>query len=491
MARSSARPYSEALELLWGAGTCSALSDGQLLARFLATGDQAGELAFELLVKRHGAMVERVCSQILDDPGDVHDAWQAVFLVLARRAGAIRNRESVGGWLHGVAVRVANRTKATAIAHRVRERRASAAAAAKVFDANGGEIESCAIEREERAGVVHQEISRLPEKYRAPIVLCYMEGLTHDEAAASLSWPVGTVRSRLSRARDRLRERLSRRGLAAPAVAGPVGAWLAGKEAGSSALAGTFTGGSATVVPEGAAKLVLKLASQAANGSISGSTTVPVTSLILAEGVLKMMTFKKLTVIATVLLSLATLTAGGGLAVIRSSRAQQAPTREISVEEKKAPAASGQGVFLKNNDVDRQMQEMVELATIRYELVRQAFERGEISVEKLIDAGLELDKVELGAARNPAAARREIKERSFKRLEQLDRLMEIGVKEGKAKTADALAVKLRRMQAELDLKTPDNEKFDAPAILRRLNELEKRVLDLEKRVPRRGLGGSM
>ncbi len=168
MRRASARPYVEALELLWGAGICSALPDGQLLAQFLAARDQTGELAFELLVKRHGSMVERVCRQILDDPLDVHDAWQAVFLVLARRAGAIRNRESVGGWLHGVAVRVANRTKATAIGHRVRERRASAAAA-KVFDAIVvREVESCAIERDERAELVQQEISRLPEKYRAP-----------------------------------------------------------------------------------------------------------------------------------------------------------------------------------------------------------------------------------------------------------------------------------------------------------------------------------
>ena len=85
-----------------GAGTCAGLSDGQLLARFLAGRDPSGELAFEVLVKRHGPMVERVCRQVLDDPCDVHDAWQAVFLVLARRAFAIRKRDSVAAWLHGV-----------------------------------------------------------------------------------------------------------------------------------------------------------------------------------------------------------------------------------------------------------------------------------------------------------------------------------------------------------------------------------------------------
>ncbi len=278
---------------------------------------------------------------------------------------------------------------------------------------------------------------------------------------------MGTVRSRLSRARDRLRDRLSRRGLAAPAVAGPIGAWLAGKEAGVSALAGTLTGGSAAAVPEGAAKLVLKLASQAANGSISGTAMVPVTSQILAEGVLKMITLKKLTVIATVLLSVATLTGGGGLAVIRASRAQQAQTKQTSVEQKKAPPVSGQGAFLKNDDVDPQMQEMVELARLRYELVRQTFEGGEISVERMIDAALELDRVELRAATNPAA-RRELRERSFKRLERLEQHVEARVKEGNAKTSDAVAVKLRRIEAELELKMPEEQQTGA-----RASELKK------------------
>ena len=86
MTARAARSYSEPLKLLWSAGTCAGQSDGRLLAQFLAGRDEAGELAFEVLVKRHGPMVFRVCHQLLDDPGDVHDAWQAVFLVLARRA---------------------------------------------------------------------------------------------------------------------------------------------------------------------------------------------------------------------------------------------------------------------------------------------------------------------------------------------------------------------------------------------------------------------
>ena len=123
MAGATARAFGEPLETLFGAGTCAGLSDGQLLARFLAGRDEAGELAFEVLVKRHGPMVRGVCRQVLDDPNDVHDAWQAVFLVLARRADAIRNRESVGSWLHGVAVRVAARARVSAIRRGIRDRR--------------------------------------------------------------------------------------------------------------------------------------------------------------------------------------------------------------------------------------------------------------------------------------------------------------------------------------------------------------------------------
>ena len=130
MAGATARAFFEPLKTLFDAGTCAGLSDGQLLARFLAGRDEAGELAFEALVKRHGPMVRGVCRQVLDDPTDIHDAFQAVFLVLARRANAIRKRESLGSWLHGVAVRVAARARASAIRRGIRDRRTAQAARA-------------------------------------------------------------------------------------------------------------------------------------------------------------------------------------------------------------------------------------------------------------------------------------------------------------------------------------------------------------------------
>ena len=103
MANMAAQPITDHMQALFGVGTCAGLTDGQLLQRFMAGRDEAGELAFEALVAQHGPMVMRVCRNVLGDPHDVHDAFQAVFLVLARRANTIRHRESVASWLYGVA----------------------------------------------------------------------------------------------------------------------------------------------------------------------------------------------------------------------------------------------------------------------------------------------------------------------------------------------------------------------------------------------------
>ncbi len=202
MANAPAQAFGEPLEALFGGGTCAGLSDGQLLERFLAGRNEAGELAFETLVSRHGPAVLRVCRGVLRDPNDVHDAFPAVFLVLARRAGAIRRRASLGSWLYGVAVRVAARARVAVVRRSIRDRRTAQAAQAIVAAGPIQDGDSLA-ERHEGALIIHQEVNRLPERFRAPIVLCYLEGLTHDEAAARLSWPVGTVRSRLFRARAR------------------------------------------------------------------------------------------------------------------------------------------------------------------------------------------------------------------------------------------------------------------------------------------------
>ena len=192
------------LRVLWDEGTLAGLEDRALLARFVE--DRSG-LAFEGLVRRHGPMVFRVCSQLVDDRHAAEDAFQAVFLVLARRAGSIRKPDQLAPWLHGVALRTARKARSREIRRRQRERRG-----ATMRPAAGGPPE-CPLILAEEAAALHGEIARLPERYRGPVVLCDLEGLTHQEAAGRLRCPSGTVAIRLKRARERLRARLTRRGM--------------------------------------------------------------------------------------------------------------------------------------------------------------------------------------------------------------------------------------------------------------------------------------
>ncbi len=192
------------LRVLWDAGTLAGLDDRALLARFV---DDGSGLAFEMLVRRHGPMVLRVCSQLLDDRHAAEDAFQAVFLVLARRAGSIRKPEQLAPWLHGVALRTAWESRSREIRRRQIERRG-----ATMSPTDPGPPEHQFI-RAEEAEALHGEVARLPERYRGPVVLCDLEGLTHQEAATRLRCPVGTVAIRLKRARERLRTRLIRRGI--------------------------------------------------------------------------------------------------------------------------------------------------------------------------------------------------------------------------------------------------------------------------------------
>jgi RNA polymerase sigma factor (sigma-70 family) len=176
------------------------MSDTQLLEQFLAENDG---IAFRSLIDRHGPMVLAVCRSVLGGSHDVEDAFQTTFLVLVRNASTIRSRDSLGPWLHRVALRVSQRTRATASQRRAREKRRSRSEAVPASD------QAELISRP----VLHEELNRLPDRYRLPLVLCYLEGKTNEQAAAQLHWPVGTVKGRLWRARSQLRERLIRRGL--------------------------------------------------------------------------------------------------------------------------------------------------------------------------------------------------------------------------------------------------------------------------------------
>jgi RNA polymerase sigma factor (sigma-70 family) len=182
------------------------LTDQQLLDRFTARREEA---AFAALVRRHGPLVLGVCRRVLFNWHDAEDAFQATFLTLARKAGAIGKRESVGGWLYQVAYHLSVKARVRAATRQRHEGQVDYRTAADPLEEVTGR---------ELLGVLDEEVQKLPERLRAPVVLCYLEGRTRDEAARQLGWSLGTFKRRLEQARDRLRVRLDRRGLALAAA---------------------------------------------------------------------------------------------------------------------------------------------------------------------------------------------------------------------------------------------------------------------------------
>jgi RNA polymerase sigma-70 factor (ECF subfamily) len=176
--------------------------DADLLRRFAA--DRCEE-AFATLVRRHGPLVLSVCRRVLGDVPDAEDAFQATFLVLARRAGSIADPERLGNWLYGVAARVALKARGSLRRRQAREKQV------RLPDASPNPAPPST--DDDSAAVLREELGRLPEKYRAAVGLCYLEGKSNAETAGLLRWPIGTVKGRLARARELLRSRLAGRGL--------------------------------------------------------------------------------------------------------------------------------------------------------------------------------------------------------------------------------------------------------------------------------------
>jgi RNA polymerase sigma factor (sigma-70 family) len=261
-------------------------SDGELLRRFAGGHDEA---AFNALLQRHGTMVLGVCRRVLGDTHDAEDAFQATFLVLARKARSVRQARSVSSWLYGVAYRTALKARAQAARRRALEAQAVAARTEAVDPSDA------AVWRDLRP-VLDEEVSRLPERYRLPFVLCYLEGRTNAEAAQVLGCPVGTVLSRLAWARERLRGRLTRRGVTLSAGA---------------LAAGLSQGAAEAAPPPALAGLTLKAAMGFAAGN-AAAAGVSAEVAALTEGVLRAMFMTKLRVLAGVLLTATVLAAGAG-----------------------------------------------------------------------------------------------------------------------------------------------------------------------------------
>ncbi len=297
---------------LFGAGTLAGLGEGQLLDRFVARRDDD---AFEAIVARHGPMVLAVCRSLLRDPNDVDDAFQAVFLVLVKRADSVRHRDLLGPWLHGVARRIAIRARSDAMRRRDRP--------------SDGPEPRCPggddLDRLDERASIHDEVQRLPSSYRAAIVLCYFEGRTHEEAAHELGWPVGTVRGRLARARDLLRGRLARRGVGLT----------------SGALLATLARESEAAVPGVLLESTTKAAALAAAGPLAtmfaSSAIVSSRALALAQGVLPAMTASKLKLAAT--LVVAGLVVGPGASAHQMGGFGRATSKTADVAREKTSAA--------------------------------------------------------------------------------------------------------------------------------------------------------
>jgi RNA polymerase sigma factor (sigma-70 family) len=253
---------------LGGAGTLAGLTEGEVLDEFARHRD---ELAFESLMLRHGPMVLGVCRRWLRDPNDVDDAFQATFLVLARRARSIRPGAALGPWLHGVARRVAARARSEA-ARRPQH----------VPGGNPEPVDPRPSPAPELRWALDDELGHLPEKYRAPLVLCYLEGRTHEEAAAALRWPVGTVRGRLSRGRDALRDRLTRRGIVPDAA---IGTALTIEPAEVARILSA-----SSPVPAALIESTRHAALGAAAGQLAGRLTLSARVVALAEGATRAMT---------------------------------------------------------------------------------------------------------------------------------------------------------------------------------------------------------
>jgi RNA polymerase sigma factor (sigma-70 family) len=268
----------------------SALSDGELLERFAESQDEG---AFGVLLERHGDMVPGVCRRCLKNHHDAEDACQTTFLLLARKAKSVHKSSSLGCWLHGVALRVCANFKRARRRQADREKESTLPSTKDVVtEVSGREIHA----------IIDEEIQQLPQTMQAPLILCYLEGKTRDEAAQELGWSLGRLRGYLDRGRNRLRERLIKRGLSLSAILLEV-LLTEGAQANPGASWATATTSSALAVAQGK--------------TVAGLVSAQVLSLF--HGVIKTMFIARITRVMAAIVVAAFLVTGIG--VMRDSNA--------------------------------------------------------------------------------------------------------------------------------------------------------------------------
>jgi RNA polymerase sigma factor (sigma-70 family) len=309
MARETLETVLQHIRALTDAPGDTRRSDADLLERFIAHGEEA---AFATLMRRNGPMVLGVCQRVAGHRQDAEDAFQATFMLLARRADTIRRKESLAAWLYGVAHRVARKARQAVIRRQERERRAI-----RPVEAPGARAACSELEAE-----LDDALLRLPDKYRTAILLCYFEGRTVDEAARELGCPRGTVASRLAQGRALLRRRLARRGLSL--AEGALVTFL-------------LTATSSASVTAGLARTTLQAGTKFAGGAAAHAAAAPRVAVLVA-GTLRSMILGKVKTAAILVLIFAGVAAGVNGTIPRDvpEAPQQPPSRSPAVGETSA-----------------------------------------------------------------------------------------------------------------------------------------------------------
>ncbi len=362
---------------LFASGTTGGMTEALLLERFLGTRDEA---AFAALVERFGPMVLGVCRKFLPDPHAAEDAFQATFLVLVRRAGTIRDRDLVGHWLYAVALKVVKRSRADLARRRLRERGGEDVDAYPVADAPPSWPFDV-------GPILQEELARLPENYRKPLVLCFLDGRSHEDAARQLQWPVGTVKGRISRGKEMLRERLTRRGVAITTAA---------------IAASLSQTASATVSPILIDSTVRAAMGIAAGGAVAAGAC-SATAAALSEGVVASMMLAKFKVLAGGLVALGTVVTGAAV-MARQLGPANPPNPGATAAQAPAPpqkqAATAPGAEKKAQQDNPRMAESarasrlnqlrVDVARRRLAREQQSYEKGAQSLDGVFKASREL-----------------------------------------------------------------------------------------------------
>jgi RNA polymerase sigma factor (sigma-70 family) len=346
------------------------LADQELVQRYVTSKDQA---AFSCLVKRHGPMVLGICRKMLRHEQDAEDAFQATFLVLAKKGSTIRQREAVGGWLYSVAYRVASKLRAVQARRKVRENPLG-----DQVPARDGEDLSW---REVQLAVC-AELDRLSEKYRGPLLLCCLQGKTRDEAAQQLGCGVGVLRGRLDRGRELLRARLQRRGLALSAALLSLG---------------VAENASAAFLHASLFSSTVKAATSA--GTTASAKIVSAQAAALSQGVIQAMFLGKLKAAVVTVATLVAVSSAAGVVCYRTMAQEPSPSSTPAAQR---TSESGKR---SGDDVDpRKLQ--LELERLRLELEKTRLElvraRKEIAILK---ARAEADRVRAMRQAEEAALR--------------------------------------------------------------------------------------